>query len=217
MKVIAINGSPRKKWNTATLLNKALEGAAAGGAETRMIHLYDLTYKGCVSCFACKRIGGNSQGRCAMEDGLTPILDEIHEADALILGSPIYFFGESGEMRTFMERLCFPYLRYTNPPSTFFPKRIRSGLILTMNITSDMVASYGFDKRMEISRGFLERVLGHCEMLLSTDTLQFDDYLKYESARFDPEAKARRRKEVFPTDMQHAHDLGRRLLEPLPA
>ena len=52
MKVMAINGSPRKKWNTATLLDKALEGAASQGAETELIHLYDLNYKGCISCFA---------------------------------------------------------------------------------------------------------------------------------------------------------------------
>ena len=53
MKVIGINGSPRKKWNTAMLLAKALEGAASQGAETDSFHLYDLNYKGCVSCFAC--------------------------------------------------------------------------------------------------------------------------------------------------------------------
>jgi len=58
MKVIAINGSPRKKWNTATLLEKALAGAASQGAETELMHLYDLNYKGCISCFACKTIGG---------------------------------------------------------------------------------------------------------------------------------------------------------------
>ncbi|SPF52384.1 hypothetical protein SBF1_5670010 [Candidatus Desulfosporosinus infrequens] len=54
MKIIAINGSPRKKWNTDILLNKALEGAASQGAETELIHLYDLNYKGCISCFACE-------------------------------------------------------------------------------------------------------------------------------------------------------------------
>lgn len=60
MKIIAINGSPRKNRNTATLLNKALEGAASQGAETELIHLYDLNYKGCVSCFACKIKNGKS-------------------------------------------------------------------------------------------------------------------------------------------------------------
>ncbi len=54
MKIMAFNGSPRKKWNTATLLAKALEGAASRAAETELIHLYDLDYKACISCFACK-------------------------------------------------------------------------------------------------------------------------------------------------------------------
>ena len=57
MKVLAINGSPRKTWNTATMLNKALEGAASEGAETEIIHLYELNFRGCTSCFACKLKG----------------------------------------------------------------------------------------------------------------------------------------------------------------
>ena len=56
MKVIAVNGSPRKTWNTATLLEHALAGAAGSGAETELVHLYDLEFKGCISCFACKKI-----------------------------------------------------------------------------------------------------------------------------------------------------------------
>jgi multimeric flavodoxin WrbA len=110
MKVIAINGSPRKKWNTAMMLEHALQGAASQGADTDLIHLYDLDFKGCTSCFACKLKGGASYGRCAMRDGLTPVLDAIAEADALLLGSPIYFGTVTGEMRSFMERLFFPYL-----------------------------------------------------------------------------------------------------------
>ena len=77
MKVLGINGSPRKKWNTATLLKHDLEGAASQGAETELVHLYDLEYKGCISCFSCKQVGGKSEGRCAMEDGATPILKKI--------------------------------------------------------------------------------------------------------------------------------------------
>ncbi len=52
MKVIAVNSSPRKQWNTARLLKKAIEDAAAAGAETKLVHLYDLSYRGCTSCFA---------------------------------------------------------------------------------------------------------------------------------------------------------------------
>ncbi len=77
MQVIGINGSPRKQWNTATLVAKALEGAAAQGAETELVHLYDLDFKGCTSCFACKTRGGKSYGRCAMKDGLTPVSSRV--------------------------------------------------------------------------------------------------------------------------------------------
>ena len=114
MTVIAINGSPRKKWNTATLLEHALEGAASQGTETELVHLYDLDYKGCTSCFACKLKNGKSYGRCAMHDGLSSLLDRIASADALILGSPIYFGNVTGEMRSFMERLFFP--NHLHPP-----------------------------------------------------------------------------------------------------
>jgi multimeric flavodoxin WrbA len=47
MKIMVFNGSPRKKWNTAILLEKTLEGAASQGAETELIHLYDLNFRGC--------------------------------------------------------------------------------------------------------------------------------------------------------------------------
>jgi multimeric flavodoxin WrbA len=112
MNVLAINGSPRKNNNTAILLNKALEGAASQGAKTELIHLYDLNFKGCVSCFACKMKDGKSYGKCAVKDDLTPFLEKVDDADALILGSPIYFGNVTGEMRSFIERLAFPYLVY---------------------------------------------------------------------------------------------------------
>jgi multimeric flavodoxin WrbA len=125
-KIIAVNGSPRKKWNTATLLEKAMEGASSAGARTELIHLYDLDFKGCISCFACKTRGGKSYGRCAVTDDLTPVFQEIEEADAVVLGSPIYFGAVTGEMRSFLERWLFPYLTYTDPPQTLFPKKIRT-------------------------------------------------------------------------------------------
>ena len=105
MYIIAINGSPRKNGNTAALLNKALEGASSQGATTEMINLYDLNFKGCMSCFACKLKDGKSYGKCAYKDELTPVLNKIENADAVIIGSPIYFSDVTGEVRSFIERL----------------------------------------------------------------------------------------------------------------
>jgi Multimeric flavodoxin WrbA len=208
MNVIAINGSPRKKWNTATLLTHALEGAAEAGAETELVHLYDVDFKGCTSCFACKKIGGKSYGKCAMKDGLTPLLARIAEADALLVGTPIYFHAESGEMRSFLERLLFPFVTYTPGYKAIFPRPLPTGLVYTMNVPEALAPA----DTISSTQGVLARVFGSCETLLSTDTYQFDDYAKFLSTCWDAEAKAKRRAEVFPQDCAKAHELGARLV-----
>jgi|MudIll2142460700_1097286.scaffolds.fasta_scaffold459442_1 multimeric flavodoxin WrbA len=212
MQAIGINGSPRKSWNTAILLRKALAGAKSKGAKTEFVHLYDLSYKGCISCFSCKKIGGRSYGRCAVKDELTPVLKRIAEAQVLILGSPLYFHTESGEMRSFMERLLFPYVTYTPERACIFPGETRTALIYTMNVSEENMAAYHQDVSVAASRGVMTRVFGNCEALLSTDTLQFSDYSKYVSTLFDPVAKARRHEEVFPRDCERAYEMGARLV-----
>ena len=210
MKVIAFNGSPRKKWNTVTLLEKALEGAASRGAETEIIHLYDLTYKGCISCFACKTRGGKSYGKCAVKDDLTAVLRRAGEADILFFGSPIYFGTATGEMRSFMERLLYPYSVYTDPPGTLFTRKIRTGFIYTMNVTQEMMRERGFSRQIALTEEALTRIFGASESLFSFDTYQFDDYSKYEATLFNEEEKAKRRKEVFPEDCKKAFEMGAR-------
>jgi len=211
MNVIAVNGSPRKTWNTATLLEHALAGAAGTGAETELVHLYDLEFKGCVSCFACKKINGKHHGRCAVTDGLTPILRKISETDTLILGTPVYFGAETGEMRSFLERLMFPFLTYTPDYASIFPGKLRVGLVYTMNIPETVLPAYNYDKIFAATQGALTRIFGNCELLLSTDTYQFSDYSKYLSTGFDAAAKKKRREEIFPLDCKRAFDLGAKL------
>jgi multimeric flavodoxin WrbA len=211
MKAIGVNGSPRKKWNTAMLLEKALEGAASRGAETEVIHLYDLNYKGCVSCFACKIKGGKSYGRCAREDDLTSSLRNIEAADVLMLASPIYFGTVTGEMRSFMERLLFPYMTYTDPPGSLFSGRLRTGFIYTFGATEEMAKERGFDSHVAANELLLKLIFGVSETICSYDTYQFEDYSKIYAPRWDPEQKARRRSEVFPIDCEHAFEMGRRL------
>jgi len=212
MKVMAFNGSPRREWNTATLLEKALEGAASMGAETELVYLYDLDFKGCRSCFECKLKGGKSYGKCAVRDDLRPILNKVEHADAIILGSPIYLGTATGEMRSFMERLIFPYLTYTDPPGTLFPRKIPTGFIYTMNVTEDLMKAFGFDQPILITEGLLKMIFGSAETLLCFDTYQFEDYSKFVADRFDPEKKAARRRDVFPKDCEKAFEMGARLV-----
>lgn len=213
MKVIAINGSPRKYKNTATLLGKALEGAQINGAETELVHLYDLNYKGCTSCFACKQKEGKSYGRCAWRDDLTPILQKIAQADAIIMGSPIYLCDVTGQMRAFLERLIFPYLTYTEGHKSIFGRKIKTGFIYTMNGTAEQMAARGFQPTLNCIESYLLNTFGHCEALFAYDTYQFDDYKKYVVTIFDENHKAQVRDTQFPKNCDSAFDIGQRFLQ----
>lgn len=212
MRVLAVNGSPRKRWNTATLLDHVLSGAASVGAETEMIHLYDLSYRGCISCFACKLIGGESYGRCAIQDALTPILERVSSSDVLVLGSPLYLNTETGAMRSLMERLLFPYLTYTPGYESIFPRTIPTALVYTMNVSLEDLPRHPQHTMIAASEKTMKLIFGHCEVFLCTDTYQFDDYSKYVSSVWDADAKARRRSQVFPQDCERASELGVRLV-----
>jgi multimeric flavodoxin WrbA len=212
MTVFGINGSPRKGWNTATLLKNALEGAASQGADTELVHLYELSYQGCISCFACKMIDGPNNGRCAVKDDLEPLLDRIRDdAEAIILASPVYFSSMTGEMRSFMERLFFPYLVYSQPPTSLFPRKIRTGAIYTMNLDEAVSVAYGYKALYASTEMGLGMIFGSSETLCCYDTYQFPDYSKVEMGLFDPEKKAVRRRDVFPEDCRKAFQLGCRM------
>ncbi|AJH00896.1 flavodoxin [Clostridium beijerinckii] len=212
MKVIAINGSPRKNKNTATLLTKALEGASSRGAETELIHLYDQNYKGCISCFACKLKDGKSYGKCALKDDLAPILEKVSNADAIILGSPIYLHSVTGAMRSFLERLLFQYLAYDTSHSNLFKRKVPVGFIYTMNVTNEQFKA-GYENELKSLQTYIEKTFGSFESLVVNDTYQFNDYSKYVSTLFDEEKKRKVREEQFPKDCQNAFDMGIRFVK----
>ena len=212
MKVMAFNGSPRKKkWNTITLLNNALQGAMSAGADTELVQLYDLSFSGCVSCFSCKKLSRKEDGVCAVQDDLTDVLNRVKEADALIIGTPVYYGTESASTRAFLERLCFPYLKYAKNMQSLFPRRINTAMIYTMNVPEEISKLIGFDQIFSITKMILGMHFGACELLLSTDTLQYSDYDKFEAEMFDKEAKHKRHTEVFPEDCKRAFELGVRM------
>ena len=213
MKVLAFNGSPRKEWNTATLLKNALDGAASQGADTELVHLYDLNFQGCNSCFACKRKNGKSYGKCALKDDLTPALQKAAEADAIIMGSPIYIGYVTGVMKSFLERLIYPYLVYDVERSSLFKKKIQTGMIYTLGAPEIRVKEMGYDSNFKMIEMLLARMFGSSESLAVYDTLQFDDYSKYVASSFDPAAKAKRHEEVFPLECKKAFDMGVRFVK----
>ena len=206
MKIIAVNGSPRKNWNTHILLEKCLEGAKEAGAEAELVNLYDIQFKGCTSCFICK-LKGNSVSKCAMKDDMEIILQKICECDALVLGSPIYFSNVTGEMRSFMERLLFPYSSYEGKPSSF-RKKINTTFIYTMNVPAFTLPLIGYNKIFKGNKKLIERIFGKSQYILSTSTYQFDDYSKYAMTFFDGNKRKKRRETVFVEDCKKAFLLG---------
>lgn len=212
MKVLAINGSPRKAGNTAALLKQAMDGAKSQGAETRQINLYSLNYKGCISCFYCKR-KDTPRGICAVRDDLTPILAELKETDILLLGSPIYYDNITSGMAAFLERFLFSNYIYSEEIPTVFPKVLPTGFIYDMNITQEQAQKVHLYSNLEKYQRSITEVLGRKpELLYAYNTWQFSDYSKYESSIFSETEKQRQRDEQFPLDCQAAYDLGAKLI-----
>lgn len=217
MKVIGINGSARKNWNTATLVKKALEGAAAAGAETEYVDLYAEPIKGCLECFACKRKGNKTGGLCAIRDNLRPLLEKARNADVIIIGSPNFFGYPSGMVRSFLERFLYPLSSYQIEDGKFVrilgERIIPSAVIFTMNSDEQYYKTGGYDVSLGMTRDNLEHILGYAEQYNSYDTLQFADYSKMDANFFDPESKKLRHNTQFPIDKENCYEMGKRLVE----
>ncbi len=208
-KIMIIDGGPRKNFNTASMLQKFAEGAksVSSNIEVKTVRLYDLDYKGCMSCMACK-IKGRASNVCKFKDALTPILEEIAQADGLVLGSPIYFGQITGQMQAFLERLSFPWLSY-NDYSMTAPKRMPVVLMETMNGLPDKNNSQGYGP-MEYC---ITNALGEPEHINAYNTYQVKNYDRFELAAFSESVKRQYRDENWEQDLQKAYDAGKRMAE----
>ena len=214
-KVVILNGSPRKNFNTAQALKEAQRGADSVGAETEYINLVDLNYKGCMSCFSCKRKGTNLQGLCAWKDELRPVLEKIINSDAVIIGSPIYYSYPSGMFRNLIERMLFAGGTYMIDENGNFMRNLKRnipvGLIYTMNVQENSMSNYNYPTILGANEFYLKMIYGYCETLNICDTYQFSDYSKYDCNMFDERHKREIKETQFPKDLEKAFDLGKRL------
>lgn len=207
MNVLAFNGSPRRKGNTAAMLDSAVSGARENGAKVETFDLYKMKFSGCVSCFSCKRLDRERPIVCAVEDDLKPVLEKVRGIDAMLIATPVYFGSETAAVRALIERLCFPYLNYADYTQSHFPKKIPVGLIYTMNIPSEMMDTMGYDVTLGRTRSTLEREFGSCRMVVANNTTQYNDYSLYEANATGEEKKAYRDAH-FSNDCQNARQLG---------
>lgn len=214
VKALFINGSPRKNYNTAQLLQKAMEGAKEAGAEVEMVNLYDrnLNYKGCMSCFACK-VKGGKKGVCSFPDDLKPIMECAMEADVLVCGSPVYCGYPTAGLRAFMERLIFPAVNYADFRHPVINKPKRSATIFTMNCPDEEMYHANNYHILVDTNAHQLGMFGPTEVLYSFDTYQFNDYSRYDAEGLPAEWKAEKHRTQFPLDLDAAYNLGRRLVE----
>jgi multimeric flavodoxin WrbA len=101
MKILALIGSPRQGSNTEILLNKILEGANDNGNSFEKVRLYDFDISACVDCRKCKRF----DFACALQDGMSQLYPKFEEADLILFGTPVYWYGPTAKMKLLIDRM----------------------------------------------------------------------------------------------------------------
>ena len=145
MKVLFINGSPRRDGNTARAFAEMVAVFEAEGIESEIVQIGQLAVPGCRACNACKKAG-----KCVTEDVVNEVAGKFCEADALVLGSPVYYASANGTMISFLDRLFV---------STGFDKTMKVGAAIVAarragtTATFDQINKYFTISGMPIASG----------------------------------------------------------------
>jgi multimeric flavodoxin WrbA len=102
-----INGSPNKEGCTFTALSEIANTLNANGIETEIIQIGDKVIRGCIACRSCKE-----NGKCVFEDEVNEVAEKAKMADGFILGTPVYYSGINGTMKSFLDRFFFSGSQY---------------------------------------------------------------------------------------------------------
>jgi len=154
MKVLAFNGSPRKGGNTQLLLQEALKGAREQGAKVTVHDLNWMNIRPCQNCGGCAETG-----RCVVPDDMQKIHEDIRTADRIILASPIFFFGVTGQAKIMIDR-CQPfwYEKYIHLKPVPAGPLGRKGLLLLVGGMKRNARNKGFECSEVTVRAFLRTV-----------------------------------------------------------
>ena len=212
--ILIVDGGPRRAMNTAALCDAFAEGARAASPEIEVerVRLYDLpAYKGCVSCLACK-LKGRETGLCAVRDSLTDALRAANDADGLAIASPIYFSEWTAMTRAFLERLVFPWLRYTDF-SCAAPKKKPLAWIYSMNAPESMMPD--IRKHLAILEGAVARGVGDPApaFVEAHSTVQVKDYSRYAMDGLQPDAHLAWRDAHWESDLAAARAAGQAMAQ----
>jgi len=143
MNILALQGSPRKKGNTATILGLMKDEFSSLGHEVTTISIQDKTIKGCLACGKCKQIQ-ESVG-CIQDDDAIPILEQMTRSDLVIYASPLYFWGLAGPLKTLIDRTYSLYTAYHQPEHASLVEGQRHALLMTGGGPFDNNAEFVFN------------------------------------------------------------------------
>jgi multimeric flavodoxin WrbA len=133
--IIGFIGSPRKTGNTAALVKAFMNGAADAGGDTSTVLLNTLNMRGCQACYLCK-----SSGVCAVKDDMTPLYEQIAQADIVVFGSPIYMGTVTAQCKLLLDRL-YAFMK-PDFSSRLTPGKTAVVLVAQGNPNEDQYASY---------------------------------------------------------------------------
>jgi multimeric flavodoxin WrbA len=178
-KILAIYGSPRRKGNTALLLQKAVEGARDAGAEVDEVVLRDLKISPCLEIYGCKETG-----QCVIKDDFQGVRDQLLSSQGIMLASPIFFYTVSAHTKIFMDRFQSLWVKKYWIDQTPFGQKVykRKGLFISVGATrgkrlfdgAKLTVKYFFDTSdTELWRSLLFR-----ELDLEGEILQHPEYLE---------------------------------------
>ncbi|MDR2125012.1 MAG: flavodoxin family protein [Desulfovibrio sp.] len=140
MKIVCVTSSPRVNGNSAALAGMLLEGLP--DAELRRYHLWDLQFKGCRGCMACRK----TSEICVARDDASPVLEDIARADVTILASPIYLHAVNGEMKSLVDRffsfMAKDHFRRLAAGEMYFPTRLATGKTIVLALAHGRPADF---------------------------------------------------------------------------
>ena len=100
MKILGVSCSPRKKGNTVILMEETLRGAAEHGANTELFSVSGKDIRGCDGCYSCL-----AKGECHIQDDMQILYEKLIEADGIVFGSPVHFYGITAQAKAVMDRI----------------------------------------------------------------------------------------------------------------
>ena len=139
-------------------------------------------------------------------------MDKISKADGLVVASPIYCSDVTGVTRCFIERLTFPFFEYKEGYPSIAPKKLKTAMIYTMNVTENL-SNQMYPDMYDKTEFMITTVFEKPVRIFAYDTYQFSDYDKYVVEVFDKNKKLKQKEEQFPKDLQKAFEAGKNMAE----